>query len=197
MNVNNNMNNRSSVNFNGAIKIKADEAKVLLAKIASKWPEASKYYVNKTDGDVSNIYFASPRIEKYAVDSLKDCGINYSLRWDKPRLSPKEFGKFVGIKISDHAPEHTIVGAVKLPFGEEFNGLLNALKRRIPGGKINGNLFLSTPSRREVNIILNTHEFKASVLRYLQGSKTPDYILFDKPLVKKEFTEFACSQVYE
>lgn len=196
MNVNNNVNNRSSVNFNGAIKIKADEAKVLLAKIDSKWP-TSRHYVNKVDGEVANIYFANARVEKYAVDSLKDCGINNSLRWDKPILTPKEFGKFVSIKLSDHDPENTILGAVKLPFGEELSGLLNALKRRIPGGKINDNLFISTPSRKEVNIILNTHEFRSSVLRYLQGSKTPDYIFFDKPLVKKEFTEFACSQVYE
>ena len=66
MNVSNNINNRSNVNFNGAIKIKANEAKVLLAKIDSKWP-TDHFYVNKVVGDLANIYFFNSRVEKVNI----------------------------------------------------------------------------------------------------------------------------------
>lgn len=197
MNVNNNTNNRPNVNFNGAIKLKTNEAEKLLDKIDFKWLFGRNQYVNKINEDVANIYFANPRIEKDFMFYLKELGLNNFLHWDKPVLSGKEFVKFIGIKLSNNVPESNVLGAVKLPLGDELRGLVKALTRRIPGGKIDSRLLVVTSDRKEVTIPLVNPTFRDSVLRYLQGSKNPDYILLNKPLSKEEFTDFVHSQVYD
>lgn len=195
MNVNNNMNNRLNVNFNGALKLKTNEAEKLLVKIDSKWI-FGRQYLHKINGDVTDIYFANPRVEKYSMLYLRDLCANHFMHWDKTVLSAKEFNKFTNMKMSNSVSDSKILGAVKLPISDELKGLAKALARRTKGGRIDRRLLTFTPDRKAVSIPLINPEFKEYVLKYLQGSKNPDYILLDKPLLKEEFTDFAHSQVY-
>lgn len=207
MKIQNNNNNNIKPNFKGALKLNETEAQHLLSKLDLKFPNSKGYKTITKDG-TTNINFTNTRVEKSAMVSLEREGANiqYYMHWNKQGIKQDEFQKFVDLKMDPKVDKKaSIEGAIKMP-GYEVELLTNAIQKRQSKNTLDAKILESLRRKKddsngvfkvnELSVPIIASGFKAVILNFFKLAKTPDYIIYKKPLTLEEFKEFFASKVY-
>lgn len=192
-------NNISDIKFKGAIKLNIPKGsknytitKDLLSEIQKSWKPGKIGHIR--NGDELSINFHSPEVERFSINYLKWRGVSNLSYWTKASINRSEFIQLAKMKSYVSAPIQTpLSGAIKMPIGSEFQGLIRELQRYSPK-EVKTHIAQSLRNKEgtHVSIPLFSPEAKAFALRYLSKTKASNYLHLDVPnLGQEEFREFA------
>lgn len=192
-------NNSYDINFKGAIKLNIPKGsknyaitRDLLSEIQKTWKPGQIGHIR--NGDELSINFHSPEVEHFSINYLRWRGISNLSHWTKASINKNEFIHLSKMKSYVSAPTKTpIGGAIKMPIGSDFQGLIRELQRHKPK-EVKTHIGQSLRNREgtHVSIPLFSPEIKTFALSYLNKTKASNYLHLDvHNLGQEEFREFA------
>jgi len=216
--INNNVNNSSKINFNGAFKLSPNDGYVcinLLKKFEPKFlSQQSKVIRDLKINEKTNCFnlfldeqnVNTPRVEKYITNLIRNFNIKNYMHWNKANISEDEFTRFANVKISSDeiSKNAKIFGAYKMIGGmnSEVAELKNIIARQNIKTIHNNDQFIikslqpADVNGRIINIPVLQSNYSHTLLSKIKEFKHTDYVFYNKPLTVEEFNDFAKARIY-